>query len=40
MLGDQLGSIECATVNKTLTAEGALPKFEVSATGGGTIMWC
>ena len=37
MLGDQIGSMESATVNKTLTAEGALPKFEVSATGAGQL---
>ena len=35
MLGDQIGSIESTTVNKPLPADGALPKFEVSATGGG-----
>jgi len=37
MLGDQIGSMESATVNKTLTADGALPKFEVSATGAGQL---
>ena len=37
MLGDQIGSMEAATVNKTLSADGALPKFEVSATGAGQL---
>ena len=37
MQGDQIGSIDCTTVNKMLAADGALPKFEVSAQGGGQL---
>ena len=37
MLGEKIGSITASTTNKALPVEGALPKFETSATGGGTL---
>ena len=37
MLGDQIGTITCTTTNKPLAAEGALPKFETTAEGAGTL---
>jgi hypothetical protein len=37
MLGEQVGSLTASTINKPLSADGALPKFEVTATGGGTL---
>ena len=37
MLGEQIGSLTASTTNKPLSADGALPKFEVTATGGGTL---
>ena len=37
MLGEQVGSLTASTINTPLSAEGALPKFETSATGGGTL---
>ena len=37
MLGEQIGSLTASTTNKALPVEGALPKFETSATGGGTL---
>lgn len=37
MLGEQIGSLTASTINKPLSADGALPKFEVTATGGGTL---
>ena len=37
MLGDQIGTITCTTTNKPLSTEGALPKFETTAEGAGTL---
>ena len=37
MLGEQIGALTASTTNKPLSADGALPKFEVTATGGGTL---
>ena len=37
MLGDQIGTITCTTTNKPLATEGALPKFETTAEGAGTL---
>ena len=37
MLGQKLGAIECTSRSKVLPAEGALPKFEVTAEGSGTL---
>ena len=37
MLGDQIGTITCTTTNKPLPTEGALPKFETTAEGAGTL---
>ena len=37
MLGEQIGALTASTINKPLSADGALPKFEVTATGGGTL---
>ena len=37
MLGEQVGSLTASTINKPLSADSALPKFEVTATGGGTL---
>ena len=37
MLGEQIGSLTASTTNKPLPVDGALPKFEVTATGGGTL---
>ena len=38
MLGEQVGSLTASTINKPLSTESALPKFEVTATGGGTLL--
>ena len=32
ILGEQVGSLTASTINKPLSADGALPKFEVTAT--------
>ncbi len=37
MLGEKIGSIICKTTNKVLPTDGALPVFETSAEGGGTL---
>ena len=37
MLGEQIGSLTASTTNKPLPVDGALPKFEVTATGSGTL---
>ena len=37
MLGEQIGSLTASTTNKPLPEDGALPKFEVTATGSGTL---
>ena len=37
MLGEKIGSLTASATHKTLPAGGALPKFETSATGSGTL---
>ena len=37
MLGEQIGSLTATTTNKPLSADGALPKFETTAPGSGTL---
>ena len=37
MLGEQIGSLTASTTNKPLPVDGALPKFEETATGGGPL---
>ena len=37
MLGENIGSLTANAAHKTLPADGALPKFETSATGSGTL---
>ena len=37
MLGEQIGSLTATATNKTLSADGALPKFETTAPGSGTL---
>ena len=37
MLGDKIGTLKGTTGNKTLSVEGALPRFETSAEGAGTL---
>ena len=37
MLLEKLGTIRCTTRNKMLPGEGALPKFETTAEGTGTL---
>ena len=37
MLGEKIGSLTANAAHKTLPADGALPKFETSATGSGTL---
>ena len=37
MLGEKIGSLTASAVHKALPVDGALPKFETSATGGGTL---
>ena len=37
MLGEKIGSLTASAAHKALPVDGALPKFETSATGGGTL---
>tara|TARA_B100001123_G_scaffold430295_1_gene549994 strand:- start:5925 stop:6326 length:402 start_codon:yes stop_codon:yes gene_type:complete len=37
MLGEKIGEIQCSTTNKALPTDGAMPIFETSAQGGGTL---
>ena len=37
MLGEKIGSLTASASHKALPVDGALPKFETSATGGGTL---
>ena len=37
MLGEQIGTLTASTTNKPLPVDGAFPKFEVTATGSGTL---
>jgi len=37
MLGEKVGSLQASTTNKALPTEGALPRFETSMEGGGTL---
>ena len=37
MLGEKIGSITASTTNKALPGDGALPKFETSVQGSGTL---
>ena len=37
MLGEKIGSLTANASHKALPVDGALPKFETSATGGGTL---
>ena len=37
MLAEKLGTIQCTTRSKALPVEGALPRFEVTAEGPGTL---
>ena len=37
MLGEKIGSLTASAAHKALPVDGPLPKFETSATGGGTL---
>ena len=37
MLGEKVGSLQASTTNKALPSDGALPIFETSAEGAGTL---
>ena len=37
MLGEKIGSLTASAAHKALPEDGALPKFETSATGSGTL---
>ena len=38
MLGDKVGSIHAATTQVVLPADGALPRFQTNAEGGGSLV--